>query len=592
MCQFNELMNMIKKITLLYLVLAGLFSCEDPYNNTTFVNADEVPNGLYLSTHEEFSEWVAILNYADMYNAVNEASSTFTVFAPTNDAVKAFYATKGVSSAQELNAKQGYEYMRELVKYHLINKKIERKNFLLGGRLSSPTLSEDYLTVTINGDATDANSVFVEDAGVKELAIETNNGLIYVMNSVLNPITETLYDQLSDNKYSIFKAAIDATGWNARLSKLNDTTYQEYGAWYVTKRKFTVFAVPDEIFQSNGISSVSELSTLVGAENDYTSVKNKLNRYVAYHIVSSVKFAEDLFGFSTDSTFIWNTLVSDGVLTSTNVNGADYINYITSDSTGTQLLDKATYTLAKNGVIHDINGLLTEYTPAPVKVIWDFVNREEIGTVINAWGAANSFGDCYQTFFEYGTAGNTDISLTAYEFDFWEYSANTSNGNWSKVGYYLLREMGNSSPGYNGNYFGTTSASVYVPGSGAYFDDFLIVNVGFMGTMKITTPTILKGRYQVTLRHGYEGTMWDIASGAGSKVKFTLDDLPFEATLYKQSKISAQSSALMLEDVLWTEIEFPETGSHTFGLVVMDPLASTHSNYRLLLDYLKFEPVE
>lgn len=584
--------DMTKNILFIYLFCIGLIACNDPYENTTFVNAEETPNGLYLSSHEEFSMWAEMLQYADLYNAINQSSNSFTVFAPTNEAVKEFLTTKGVSTVGELNTKLGKDYIQELAKYHLINKVIERKTFLLGGRLSYPTLSSDYLTLVIDETSTTGTTLFVNNSGITELAIETNNGLIYVLDKVMEPLTETLYDRLEDEQYSIFKKAVDMTGWNERLEKLYDTTYQEYGQWYVTQRKYTIFAVPDEVFNNNGIESVDQLALLVGAKNDYTSVDNTLNRYVAYHMVSSVYFGEDLFDFSVDSTLIWNTMASGGVITTKNVDGVEYLNYIQSDSAGVELLDRDQYTLAKNGVIHPVNGVLAEYTPEPVNVIWDFVNREEIATIINSWGASHGFGDCYQTYFPAGEAENTDIRLSAYEFDFWEYSSNFSNNNWSTVGYYLTKELtGRNGQGYGGNYFGQLNTG-YVAGSGAYNDDFLIVNVGFMGALKIETPTILKGRYNITLRHGYENTMWDIASSGGSKVKFMMDDLPFEATLYLQSKIAEQTTATILTDVLWEGIEFPETGSHTFSLVVMDPQASTHSNYRLLLDYLKFEPVE
>ena len=39
-------------------------------------------------------------------------------------------------------------------------------------------------------------------------------------------------------------------------------------------------------------------------------------------------------------------------------------------------------------------------------------------------------------------------------------------------------------------------------------------------------------------------------------------------------------------------IEFEETASHTFSFVVLDPAASTNSNFSLQFDCIKFTPIE
>ena len=93
------------------IILATIFSCTDPYENSTYQVYNVNPVSTYLNNHpENFSEWVKILKYADLYNAINQATELFTVLAPDNDAVRAFYKTKEVGSIEEL----GYEYARQL----------------------------------------------------------------------------------------------------------------------------------------------------------------------------------------------------------------------------------------------------------------------------------------------------------------------------------------------------------------------------------------------------------------------------------------------------------------------------------------------
>ena len=61
------------------LLLVALFSaCNDPYEDSTYQVYDMNPVSSYLETRsDEFSEWITVLKYADLFNAVNQASSYF-----------------------------------------------------------------------------------------------------------------------------------------------------------------------------------------------------------------------------------------------------------------------------------------------------------------------------------------------------------------------------------------------------------------------------------------------------------------------------------------------------------------------------------
>ena len=68
------------------------YSCDDPYKDTVFKVYDVQPAATYLQNRpDDFSEWVKVLKYGDLFNAVNRAEDAFTVLAPTNDAVLRFY---------------------------------------------------------------------------------------------------------------------------------------------------------------------------------------------------------------------------------------------------------------------------------------------------------------------------------------------------------------------------------------------------------------------------------------------------------------------------------------------------------------------
>ena len=88
------------------LLLVALFSaCNDPYEDSTYQVYDMNPVSSYLETRsDEFSEWITVLKYADLFNAVNQASSYFTVLVPTNEAVRSFYTKKKDRKSTRLNS--------------------------------------------------------------------------------------------------------------------------------------------------------------------------------------------------------------------------------------------------------------------------------------------------------------------------------------------------------------------------------------------------------------------------------------------------------------------------------------------------------
>ena len=70
-----------------------------------------------------------------------------------------------------------------------------------GGVLQDKTLTEDYLEVTFDDSSTEEesgfNSIYVNgEAHVKELAQQTSNGMVYVMDDVIRPMIESAYEQL------------------------------------------------------------------------------------------------------------------------------------------------------------------------------------------------------------------------------------------------------------------------------------------------------------------------------------------------------------------------------------------------------------
>jgi uncharacterized surface protein with fasciclin (FAS1) repeats len=536
-------------------------ACNDPYENTTFLVNNSVPTAAYLEAHSElFSEWVSILRYTNMFNALNQADAVFTSFVPDNTAVKAFYDRKGVEKIQDL----GEAYAQELIRYHVVPTGVPVERFTEGSAVYLTTYSGDRLVIDFREGG--ANAIYVNDvAKVTPIADTVVNGNLYVLDAVLAPLVETLSDYVQqETRYSIFKEALSETGWIDRLAVPYDTTFNNFGGLVLTKKNYTLLAVPDEVFNANGISNLSALKTHLGVTGtDYSNKANALWQYVAYHIISGSLYTEDLYRFETnDTTKLIGTNEENSVLSLTRTGGDFYFNY-----EGEQLQitpDKSNHVL-KNGVFHEINGLLEVWSPAPVVIDWDLCDFPDIAELVNqtnpTWyhnviSTENKVAFTPETITSYTWTGNTTT---------------TSTSTWPVLG--LATEKTGTING--GNY-------------GAMYHDMLSVNVGYLGSFETKTPVIIKGQYKIELFFGY-GTSLNTFRTNGSKCQISFDGVPKEVLMYK----TVTNNVVGLFSVVVAEMfEFETTSSHTFKLVVMDPLASTNSNYRLQLDYMKFTPIK
>ena len=65
----------------------------DPFKDQTYTTTLMSPISSFLAEQENYTEYVKLLNYSNMFNALNQSSSgtSFTAFVPNNDAMKEFY---------------------------------------------------------------------------------------------------------------------------------------------------------------------------------------------------------------------------------------------------------------------------------------------------------------------------------------------------------------------------------------------------------------------------------------------------------------------------------------------------------------------
>ena len=429
------------------------------------------------------------------------------------------------------------------------------------------------------------NSVYInKEAHVKEFAVSTANGLVYVLDDVLSPAIETVYERLVGHEENqIFRAAVELTGWKEELSIVSETNSSLSGSTSEVRRYFTLLAVSDDVYNNYGISTVEGLASRLGAGSDYTNKNNALNRYVAYHILDGNYKIAAFKSFDTEETFkkLWNTKAENALIMTSNENGDYYLNFDGGDDKARFIEDKSNEQ-AKNGYIHQIDGYLPICeTLQPISYYFDFCDFPEVASYITSYGVN---GQLYQQ-----KAGDNEGATPL------------ANNSGSYVSCYDMQmgPSGTISSGWGYLEYRTAHNKSEYNWWNLLHYDVLGINLGYNGTLTMNVPTILSGKYKVTLGFAYASSMnfmrlaGDVPSEGsnGGRTSFTFDD-----DLGK-SVSTAIYAAVPVDELncyrveLFSELEFANTQSHKLQLVVLDPAASTHKNFRLQLDYLLFEPI-
>lgn len=547
------------------LLIALLVGCNDDKIGSTYQIFDDNPASNMLAANGNFSEWVHVLEYSNMYNAINQATQAFTVFAPDNDAVRTFFAKKGVAGIEDL----GKEYARALILHHTVLDSLSVENLQLKTYVTN--LAGDRIEIHI--DSLHAGQFVLSDnVHVYQSAVHAYNALMYYIDGVMIPLVETIYDRLADNPdYSIMREAVERTGWKEKLDMVNDTVQNENGGYTVNRIAMTFVGVSNAVFAASGIKTFNELVDKLNAAEDYTQPSNKLYEYVAYHALSFDYTLDDLKTMQgSDVTRIWNTLAENQVFTVTldTLAGVFTINQQDESIEKTSFLEEKSDIKCKNGYLHEISGWLPVWEPKQSTIIWDLADYVEVKN----WVIASGGADQYQPEEPVSSEKKIDISKCgAYDYTISE----------SGVG-------GNS-------YAYVTYVNCKKNLSAAHFNDRVVFNLGYMGSVSMKTPTIVRGKYRMELNFVYlsdHNFMRQMTDGNGGLIRMTIDEDPSTQRNTAPYTTVSKSTAGVYSAVLYDEIEFSTTASHTFRLVVMDPAASSNKNFSLQFDCITFIPIE
>lgn len=377
----------IGHISVYILFIIGLIACN--YNKTLDLEITPTMNitGYLEANQATFSELLKLMDRpitiaegkTIKYSSFLGAYGTYTMFAPTNDALLAYVHAKNGDTATVKGLSN--DDVQTLLNFHVLRDTISSTNFT-DGKLPVPTMLGYYL---ITGAVFDGSSTHIrinKQANIITKNVKLGNGIVHVIDGVLEPPKHTIaWDLENDSRFTIFTEALKKTGYYDVLNQTFDTQ-KDGDKW------LSVLATPDSVYNANGITSYSDLEAKYSRTGTPMSPTDSLNLYVGYHIMGGLKFVADLVSGNSYNTLTPNQVVSiskdldtilineftiNGVLEK----GAPMVRY-KSDNTST------------DGVWHLMNGDYAIKVRKPQPVFFDFCDYPGLRSIPPTWGSSTA----------------------------------------------------------------------------------------------------------------------------------------------------------------------------------------------------------
>jgi uncharacterized surface protein with fasciclin (FAS1) repeats len=528
------------------IIVAGCKKVDIKTSTTDVVNIYE-----YLKTHpDNYSSMAKIVDKSG-YSGFLNAYGSYTLFAPTNDAVQKYMTSinKTLEQLTETEAK-------DIVKFHLLQDTLYTSTFK-DGKLPVITMYGQYLITAVAVNNGVSSVSINRQALLLQGNILTGNGLIHGIDNVLIPAKKTVAELISDKpELSIFKEALIETGFYDTLNTVNLTN--------PSRRWLTVLAETNQALLDSGIASYAALKAKYSKPgSDPKNPLDSLYIYVAYHIVPDAKYLADIVSAPSHTSLqplevLVSRLDEEKVL----INDIDFNGV---HEQGVELNRTNSDVSATNGVLHISTGHFAPKVRQPIAVYWDVADFPEVRKLPAIFRRAS-------TDFAYGSI--KDIT-------------------WDK-------------PTNSIRYVYTTGASVPV-----YYNDHLELQMGNtsrLAWVEFTTPLLVKGKYKMWVCYRaakQSGQLSNPASGSKCPVEVSFDGVPtsrpFAFTTPRPNGSDGELEALgwkKYSPTAGTEmcgkfvgvVDISTTDRHKVRLRVL-PEASTGQNSNWL-DMIHFIPID
>ena len=394
MKEYNSKIPFRKHIISFMVVLLsaiGIFSScnSDDVGGNLYTFTDKMM-GQYLKDSADFSEFTTLLDTTKVMGLLNSYGA-YTCFAPSNEAMKTFYALKGKKSLKGFTL----DSLKIIAYDHLINGAVVMYSNFINGRLPELSMSDRYFSISFSNTGV----AFINTTSqIIQKDILVHNGVIHKISQVLNPTRAGIVEAVSkDSTFTLFYQALIATGLADSLLKTNDPSYDpalyaslvtvplDAAQWYYQQVPatrnygYTLLMESNTTMNANGITGLASMKAYAANVynqmypadaniTDITNRSNSLNRFIAYHMINKqLSYTKFIDAYDTDhmiktcnmyeylEPMCPNTLIEikkDRLLGQTNI-----INYLTESGKAIHITSNYDND-ATNGVFHEIDGML------------------------------------------------------------------------------------------------------------------------------------------------------------------------------------------------------------------------------------------
>jgi uncharacterized surface protein with fasciclin (FAS1) repeats len=460
----KKLMNRIKPVMLMIvsgiMLMAGLNSCKQDHLTLTTTSTVNMYSYLQQNpdTYSLFQQIVDKAGYASFLNTYG----TYTLFAPTNDGVKAYLKATGKASVDVIDAATA----KGLVSIALIADTLSSQYFT-DGKLRTPTTIGQYLitgNTTVGGVS---STVINKQANLVKANIKVGNGLIHSIDNVLVPAVLTMAQIIEANpKYSIFTAALKATGFYDTLNVAVASNPN------VSRKYLTVIAQTDSVFKAAGFNDYNALKARYSTKSDPKNHADSLWLFMGYHIWPELSYLSDIAILPSHSSLAPLEITTSQLVGQNVLLNNDTFNGVLEP--GQQIYRPTSDVSATNGVIHNVLKNYTIKIRFPAPVYFDVCVQPEILKTPGLYR-----GSAKNQQFNPGTlAGVTTTGSANY---YVNYQSQTLPLSTSTSDYY-----------YNGDYM-NIGVRWRTGSNGA-------------NTLEYVTPVIVKGTYKIWVDYKRQGS--------------------------------------------------------------------------------------
>ncbi|MDD4361791.1 MAG: fasciclin domain-containing protein [Bacteroidales bacterium] len=555
--QFLNKKPVFNGILICLIVMLSIFSsCKTNLDKGLYQTSAELMIDEYLESEDDLSLFLNIVDIADLRGMVH-AYGTYTCFAPTNQAVNAYFEANGLDLASLSQADAAY-----MVKYHFVSDTLSTADFV-ESRLNAANMNNQFLTTKTELDD-EGNVQIIVNRKAKILVsnVRLGNGLVHVVDHFLslpeNSVEESLM-AMPDSVFSTMKSFVSKlkTDYNIKIDDyLQDTAY------------ITLLVQTNAAFEKAEIANITDLLARL-KENDLKSEfsdQQLLSNWLGYHCLPGRIYIADVL-LSTTLT----TSVKGQPITVSLVDEHVYLNRFKTeriDEDGIFLDRQGNYVdyNCSNGVVQTVDDMLEIIQRAAYRVYWDMGDQPEIKALKGYRKAGTSV--TYQpgelSMMNWGGTTNPTVTYSAWGL-----------------------------PDINGAY---DQKSQYV------YNDYLTFRVcaRVMQWLEIKTPVLVAGKYHVWIcwrrmnpckfrttfkQEGEEDQVFPAVVDLQDYMPVELDDDQLEAKAWKQYNAKFRISVFNSKNI--ATIDVKTTGSHILRFDALIDSKDVGNNW----DMIQFIPI-